>query len=262
MYKFYLLSVTLLLCSSCHILQTTKLNDRKNNQRYVILKLDDVVPESSGPMVSDRWIRVTEFLEQKKIKSALGIIGYSLEKNHPSYFQWIKDLNEKGYVEFWNHGFYARTGEDTVGEFEKDFITQLRALFLTDSLAKAKLSITLNAWGPHWSATNEFTDKALSQIPSIKIAFGYPPETKLFQGIVLPQLINMEYPAHNPDFESFLAAYKKLGKIPFLSYLQGHPNSWDKRRWDEFVKIIEFLQSENILFITPSEYDEMINCRN
>ena len=35
---------------------------------------------------------------------------------------------------------------------------------------------------------------------------------------------------------------------------QGHPNAWDDKRWEGFVKIIEFLKSRGCVFMTPSEY--------
>ncbi|MCY2989376.1 MAG: hypothetical protein NTY19_16090 [Planctomycetota bacterium] len=35
-----------------------------------------------------------------------------------------------------------------------------------------------------------------------------------------------------------------------------HPNAWDDKRWDGFVKIIEFLKARGYVFLTPSEYLE------
>jgi len=227
-------------------------------KRYVILKLDDVVGGPKGQAMPERWVRVTDFIREKGIKAAFGIIGYSLVKDNPDYFQWIRGLNKDGFIEFWNHGFRQRKSQDPQGEFELDYESQLHSLLLTDSLAKEKLGITLNAWGPHWSGTNGYTDRALSQISSIKIAFGYPPRHNHFEGIVLPRLIDIEYPTHNPDYKRFLSAYNKLKSVPFLSFLQGHPNSWDEERWAEFVKIIDFLISEGVEFATPSEYIDYI----
>lgn len=212
--SFFKINLFVLL-SCCFVLNAQTDDQTCAKQRYVILKLDDVVDAPEGQVVSDRWLRVTKFIEEKKIKAAFGVIGYSLVNDNPAYFQWIKDVSGRG--------------------------------------------LTFNTWGPHWSSTNQDTDKALAQVPSIKMAFGYPPDTHYFQGIVLPQRINLEYPTHNPDFNSFLVEYKKLGDIPFLSYLQGHPNSWDDKRWNEFVKIIDFLIAENVKFITPSEYYYMVN---
>lgn len=252
--KSFTILFVLLFCVTINA-QTKK---EVSGKRYVILKLDDVVSEGENQIVSERWQRVTRFVQEKKIKAAYGVIGYSLEKDNLPYFNWIRDLYKGGLIEFWNHGYIQRKAEDPQGEFELEYDSQLRSLRLTDSLAKVKLGITLTTWGPHWSATNEYTDKALAQIPSIEMTFGYPPHSDHFKGIILPELIDMEYPVHNPNFIEFKAAYDKLGNIPFLSYLQGHPNSWDEERWSNFVNIVNFLLNEGFEFITPEEYRSMI----
>lgn len=221
--------------------------------KQVILKLDDVVAGPDGKAISDRWQRVADYLEGKQIKAAFGIIGYSLVEDNPAYFQWITDRASRGWVEFWNHGFWMRSGTDTTGEFERSYDEQLRALHLTDSLAKAKLGLNLTTWGPHWSGTNEDTDLALSRTPRIRITFGYPPHPVHFKGVVLPRNINLEYPVHNPDFDAFLEAYQGRWKDLDYFFLQGHPMSWDETRWENFVRVIEFLESEGVRFVTPSE---------
>lgn len=228
---------------------------KKQDQKIVILKLDDVVANAdSGQVISTRWQRVTDYIENKKIKAAFGVIGFSLEKDNPEYFKWITDRAARGYIEFWNHGYYNRTKGDTIGEFEGSYEQQLRALQLTDSLAKTKLGLTFGAWGRHWSGSNEDTDRALAQMSDIKFVFGSPDPAIHFEGYVFPHNLDMEYPVHNPNFEEFLKAYKGKWKNLESFYLQGHPNSWDDIRWDNFVRIVEFLESENVRFVTPSEF--------
>ncbi len=63
--------------------------------QVIILKLDDVVSYRSaeGMPVSPRWQRITDFLQTSKIKGSFGIIGFSLEKDDPVYFNWIKDVS-------------------------------------------------------------------------------------------------------------------------------------------------------------------------
>ena len=225
--------------------------------KLVIIKLDDIIAGSNGETISDRWQRVADFLEQKKIKAAFGIIGYSLVDDNPDYFKWITDRASRGYVEFWNHGFWMRSDDDTTGEFERGYDEQLRALHLTDSLAKVKLGLSLTTWGPHWSGTNENTDLALSRIPQIRMTFQLPYRPVHYKGIVLPRNIDLEYPTHNPDFNAFLEAYQGKWKDLDHFFLQGHPMSWDDVRWENFVQIIEFLQSEGVRFITPTEFYEI-----
>jgi len=225
-------------------------------QKIVLLKLDDVHFGDNGEVVPPRWQRVADYLETKKIKAGFGIIGYSLAENKPDYFSWIKDIAAKGNIEFWNHGYWNRTANDTSGEFERDYEEQYRALFLTDSLAIANLGLKLSVWGPHWSGTNEDTDRALSNMPSIRMTLGSPKNPIHYKGFVLKNSLAMETPVHNPNFESFITDYKEKD-LPYF-YLQGHPNSWDEIRWDNFIRIIEFLQSENVRFVTPSEFMDLM----
>lgn len=224
------------------------------NRKIVLLKLDDVHYGENGEAIPERWQRVTDYIEKKGIKAGFGIIGYSLAEDNPAYFKWIKDIAEQGNIEFWNHGYWNRTAADTIGEFERNYEEQFRALFLTDSLAKANLNLELHVWGPHWSSTNEDTDRALSNMPGIRMTLGSPQNPRFYTGYVFHSNLQMEYPVHNPDFDSFVEAYNGEWKNLDFFYLQGHPNSWDDTRWNHFVRIIDFLESENVLFVTPGEF--------
>ncbi len=177
------------------------------NRKIVLLKLDDVHYGENGEAVPPRWQKVANYIEGKQIKAGFGVIGFSLAEEHPAYFQWIRDIAARGYIEFWNHGYRNRTASDTVGEFEQSYEEQYRALFLTDSLATAHLGLALKVWGPHWSNTNEDTDRALAQIPNIRMALGSPENPKHFKGYVFENNLQMEYPVHNPDFDEFVKAY-------------------------------------------------------
>jgi len=233
----------------------------------VVLKLDDVVTEEEGEVVSERWQRVSDFLEENQIKASFGVIGYTLVDDNPAYFKWITDRAARGYIEFWNHGFLYRTQnadgtfepQYAVGEFQRSYEEQLYSLRITDSLAKAKLGLDLPVWGPHWSGMNEATDSALTQMPQIRMIFGYETPFKLYKGFVFRNTVDIEFPVHNPDFEKFKEAYHARKFDPDYFYMQGHPRSWDDARWENFVKIIEFLKTENVRFVTPSELLEILN---
>jgi len=230
--------------------------NHSKSPKLCVLKLDDVVAGNGGQVVPERWQRVADYLEGKKIKSSMGIIGASLIDDNPAYFKWITDRAARGYIEFWNHGYRFRSDNDPIGEFEGEYDEQIRALHLTDSLAKAKLGLNLTVWGPHWSASNEHTDLALSKTPQIRMTFGYPPITVHYKGYVFPRSVDIEYPTHNPDFETFKKAYETRKPTFDFFFLQGHPNSWDELRWEIFTKIIDFLEAEGVRFVTPSElYD-------
>jgi peptidoglycan/xylan/chitin deacetylase (PgdA/CDA1 family) len=221
--------------------------------QIIVLKLDDVTTQGGrGSLpVSSRWQRVTDFIEQNNLKASYGIIGWSLEQDNPAYFAWIKNLHDKGTIEFWNHGYRDRKSEDKTGEFEGPYDEQKTALDKTQRLAKEKLGIELRAFGPHWSGTNRDTAKALEGIPEIKICFYDPKEARQF---VFERVLVLENPTFVPDVDKFKQLYEKNAKDKACLALQGHPNAWDDKRWDGFVKIIEFLKAKGCVFMTPSEY--------
>ena len=215
--------------------------------QVIILKLDDIVTDRAP-----RWQRVTDFLEENDLKGSFGIIGYSLEEDNPAYFKWIKDLQATGRIEFWNHGYRKRLGSDKPGEFEGSYDDQKRSLLRTQELAKAKLGIELKVFGPHWSGTNEATARALEEIPEITMWFYGP--AKSTNKFVFKRVLTLENPTHVPDFEKFKARYEQVARNEKCLALQGHPNSWNEERWENFVKIIEFLKRQGCVFMTPSEY--------
>ncbi|HEY3322920.1 MAG TPA: DUF2334 domain-containing protein [Planctomycetota bacterium] len=223
----------------------------------IILKLDDVTTQGAheSEPISPRWQRVVDFLEKENLKASLGIIGFSLEQDNAAYFNWIKNLDKKGAVEFWNHGYRNRSNNDKSGEFESDSAEQQKALLeKTQKLAKEKLGIELHAFGPHWSATTEATEKALQDIPELTMWLLGPKSPKTYTKFVFERIVNLENPTFVPDFDKFKAAYEKNGvSRPYLC-LQGHPNSWSDERWAGFVKIIGFLKEKGCTFMKAGEY--------
>jgi peptidoglycan/xylan/chitin deacetylase (PgdA/CDA1 family) len=221
--------------------------------QIIILKLDDVVAHGTDARapVPPRWQRMADFVEQARIHAAFGIIGYSLEQDNPAYFDWIKNLHKKGHIEFWNHGYRNRKAEDKTGEFEEPFAGQKDSLEKTQKLAKEKLGIELKVFGAHWSGTNQDTAKALEGIPEITMLFYDPKSGKK---LVFERVLTLENPIFVPDAEKFQELYEARAKDKACLALQGHPNSWDEKRWEGFVKIIEYLKSQGCVFMTPSEY--------
>ena len=243
----------LLLC-----LNTALCNTPSETPQVVVLKLDDVVaqPSANGLPVSPRWERIKNFLEERHIRASFGIIGYSLEQENPAYFDWIKAIHKKDQIEFWHHGYRNRQGSDPTGEFEDSFETQKQALERTQQLAKEKLGITFNVFGPHWSVTNQDTIKALESIPEITMWYYGP---KAYNQFAFERVMTLEDPVHVPDFVKFKATYEQKAKDKSVLALQGHPNSWDDTRWQNFVQIIDYLTAQGCVFMTPSEYQKHLN---
>ena len=85
--------------------------------QIILLKLDDVIARRVGAKpVSDRWLKVHDYLKENHIKGSFGIITESLEKDNAMYFQWLKDVQAAGLIEFWMHGYHMKNASEP-GEF-------------------------------------------------------------------------------------------------------------------------------------------------
>jgi peptidoglycan/xylan/chitin deacetylase (PgdA/CDA1 family) len=221
--------------------------------QVVILKADDWTCDSSGS-VSGRWVAFVNFVREKKIKASLGIIGRSLEKGNRTYLQLIRELNKSGSFEFWNHGYdhvlfaVNPDGEKYCEFFNTSLADQTLHLQLTQRLAKERTGVVLNTFGAPGNFFDENTAAALRKADDIKVwFFGSVQSDKM----VLVRRSEIEFPAHNPDFDKFIQTYDSTQAYQVF---QTHPDSWDKGRFEEFRKIIDFLISKNVAFLTSREY--------
>lgn len=228
---------------------------------YVILKLDDLWFEQG--LVHPGWQQVVAYLNQQKIKGTIGLIADSLEEADSSYIQWMKQREQEGY-EIWNHG-YCHCKPMVDGEEQRefrgtDYAYQLESLLKAQRLAQEKLGITMHSFGAPYNSTDDFTAKALAQIPDLKVWI-YKESKTPTEKFTLPRIaeVNIEYPVHIPDFEQFKNGYEQFKNEPIL-VIQGHPRSWveDSSRFEEFKQIVTFLQSEGVLFTTPYQYYQLI----
>ena len=224
-------------------------------QQVILLKLDDVVSRRVGTQaVSDRWLRVHDYLKANNIKGSFGIITESLEKDNPLYFNWLKEVQAAGLIEFWMHGYKMRGPKDQ-GEFESGTAEEQRAVLAKgERLAKEKLGFTLPAFGPHWSGTTDATDEAMEKVPEVTIWLYGPEKPKFYSRLSIPRVMALENPTFVPDAEKFKTFYEAKASKREVLVLQGHPDQWDDKRWEGFTKIIDFLKSKNVVFMTPSEY--------
>ena len=225
----------------------------------VILKLDDFKGKNGKNFQYPRWKRVADFLAERKIKSSFGIIGKDLEGDKPEFFNWCKQVHESGLIEFWNHGYTHGMVEHNgkkVGVFAAGHELQLEYFQKTQKLAKEKLGFAFVTFGSPFNSISQDTAKVLATDPDLKVwLYGNGSYAKKggFAGLVMGRNINLENPVHNPNFEKFVERYKKGGLGEVIT-IQGHPNGWDDKRWEAFVKIIDFLQKEGCKFTTPIEW--------
>lgn len=252
------LSALAVLLSACTSLQGA--DTTTASPQVILLKLDDVVQNNLGSSpVPIRWQKTADYLKANHIKGSFGIICESLEKDNPAYYQWIKDIQQAGLIEFWLHGYHLKKNGEP-GEFEHGTAAEQQAILAkSEALAKAKLGFPLAAFGPHWSGMTEATDEALEAVPEIKTWLYGPKQPKHYTRLSIERIMALENPTFVPDPVKFKATYEKAAANQAVLVLQGHPNQWDDKRWAGFVEIIDFLKSKNVVFMTPSEYLQKVS---
>jgi len=230
-------------------------------KQRVILKADDLLRDPIN-VIPVKWQKFFEIIRKKKIKASLGIIGQSLENGNQAYFKAVKSLVNEGRFEIWNHGyehFIGRTNArgETYDEFRNTSIDyQIEHIRKTQDLSRQKLGIILRAFGSPGNGYDENTSRALEEFPEIRIWFFA--KSRIEIKILIPRVMDFEFPAPTPDFNKFLQNYSAKEK---LITLQIHPYSWQAGDFIEFEKIIDYLISENVVFILPFEYLKSIRSK-
>lgn len=233
----------------------------------VMLKLDDFTrPLGKGDTLPyDRWRKVADFLATEGVKANFGMFAESLEGECPTYVAWIKDHAASGMVEFWHHGYYnkfpdARKTATREGEFKGATAAEQGEL-LRKSLEQmqAKTGLTMIAYGPHGmplaGADAAAAYEAMAGIPQLKAVWYYgPPKGTATDKVVVPRLMELEYPTLKPDAAKMIENFEKKGRnMPFFA-MQGHPGSWDDQRYAEFEKAVRYLKTQGCRFVTISEW--------
>lgn len=230
---------------------------------YILLKLDDLVHTKGR--VPARWRKLTDFLIQRKVKAGLGIICASLEGDNPEFLQYLREVGQSGVIEYWNHGYDHKQWEEngqTLQEFKgSSYEHQKQHYTRSQELAKEKLGQEFAAFGAPFNGTDAATAKVLQEDAATRVwLYGdaLRPAGKLVLDRVGP--VNIENPLFVPSLDRFTEGYNRYPQREFF-VIQGHPNQWDDARFEQFVKIVEFLQEQKAIFVTPSEYARMKGIR-
>lgn len=262
---FYLMMVHAWIAAFASLLMTassaaTAACNSTTQDPVIILKLDDLVAASSGNIgVSQKWERVTRFLESNHIAASFGIIGESLETENNAYFAWLKERNASGLIEFWNHGYRNRFKADKdrgeVGEFNGTTAeAQAQSIEKTQQLAKQRINVVLHGFGPHSSAVDGHTFAQLDRFPEIRYVWFYKPtDASPHRAIVIKRVAELEAPIFHPNFEAFLKTFANRDRSVGYVTLQGHPNEWDDAGFESFTRVVQWLQKQGAAFCLPSD---------
>ncbi len=204
---------------------------------YVILKLDDV---TNG---TPQWRRTLDYLKSKNIKSSAGIICNSLESGKQAYYDWLKEVQQSGLVEFWLHGYdhkqWKEDGKD-VWEFSgPSFEQQKEHIEKSQQLAKQILGAPFTSFGAPFNRTDAATVKALAADTDIKVVlYGDPKNAAdLPNDLILDRTeMNIEAPLFVPNAQKVKHDYEAMVGTRDCFVIQGHPNQWTDERFAEFKK--------------------------
>jgi peptidoglycan/xylan/chitin deacetylase (PgdA/CDA1 family) len=225
-------------------------------QQWVILKADDFRYAPAGT-ISPGWRRFIDFVESRKIRASIGLIGVEIERGDGAFADTIHDLASNPRIEFWNHGYdhLLNVTDDaghTVSEFRgTSYEHQLEHMQRTQTLARERCGIVLHAFGAPGNAFDSNTARAVDACDDLRIwFFGAPYSNKL----VLPYTVAIEQPIFQPSESGFMAAYDPA---PPCATYQIHPKDWDPARFAAFTRIIDFLIARDVTFTTPSDFEQI-----
>jgi peptidoglycan/xylan/chitin deacetylase (PgdA/CDA1 family) len=238
----------------------------------VVFKLDDVRTNQSG-YLSERWRRLLPLVRERQIKLSLGVIADSLEGDKPAYFAWLREMHDTGLVEFFFHGYdhaVHAVGDKEAAEFTaRSYEEQKERFAKSQKLAQARLGFAFQTYGPPGGgnlpaspADLDATVRVLTEDPTLKVWLYPTPIDTRGQAVgeagkitVLDRVwkVNLEQPLFVPSAEKFISGYNQHAARRRYFILQGHPNKWDDARWDEFLKIVDYVTQNKIPTVTPAE---------
>jgi peptidoglycan/xylan/chitin deacetylase (PgdA/CDA1 family) len=234
----------------------------------IVIKLDDVKQVRGD--VHAAWKRVDEVFEARGIKASYGVICETLEVAEPTYVNWIKTRHAAGRVEFWfhgwNHGPHLVDGKPR-NEFAGWPYDGMKALVdRSQKAALDKLGFAFRTFGPTGSgAPGPGLDAVAIQVlhddPHLKVALYPMPLDDMGKKVasdgkmtILDRVwdVNLESLVGVPDCQRLIDGYAAHPDRPYF-VLQGHPSAWGGERFNEFLRILDFLVSQKVVFMTPSE---------
>lgn len=232
--------------------------ERDSKKSKVILKLDDVRYNKASTLDS-RWKKTFKYAIDNQIKINAGVIANSLEFGSPDYIALLKKYQESEYIEFWNHGIdhkrYDKDGTSTYEFSGSGYEHQYQHIRQSQELSEVKLGKCFTTFGAPYNKTDTDTQKALDQFPELRVwLFPSTPHSATSSRICLDriQALNIEYPVHHP------VLYHLWNNLLFhegedVIVLQGHPRSWNDKRFSQFEMIVDYLKANNYELVLCSD---------
>lgn len=240
--------------------------EQRAKKRYCMLKFDDVGNHKGK--IHPKFDKVAKFLAERKLHAGFGVIVKTIE-NEPNadYIAWLKRnaIENGGLCEFWNHGwdhamfFNCKEMDDDCdrkakfhGEFVTGIVHQRRHLAKSLDVFKQHTGLTMHTLGTAGNAGDDNTRTVLAEHPEVKVwIFGKGKSSPELE--VLGRWLNLEHAVGKVDYNDFVKNYQR-NRLKDYIVLQGHCAMWNDQHYADFTRIIDLLQREGWIFVTPYEY--------
>lgn len=266
LYKFALLVVFLWAVSTCEVYGNNPNFQKHSNDidKVVIIKADDLRKPNA------KWIRFMQIVKAKSIKASVGIIAHNFPHNESDAVKWVREHQNSGRIEFWNHGWDHKRWKDKSGTNISEFLSsgykhQKQNLDKSQKKLSAILGRTMSTFGAPFNAMDANTVKALETMPELIAIFHYPkkkpirsvwPDSKT---MLYMHLVGENEGVGKPNFEKFKIKYEnQRGNVRFTA-LQFHPSVFSEEGFQAFESIIDFLKQDGWTFMLPNEYISYIS---
>ncbi|MBQ8392121.1 MAG: DUF2334 domain-containing protein [Clostridia bacterium] len=221
----------------------------KNKGPVVILKADDLSVASYKTFKKMYDI----LLEEGIANVSFGAIGNRCTgEGNEDFWDFVKESVNSG-VEIWHHGWTHDIGGDNDSEFSGryDYDEMKKRVGDTSTLFLENAGYQITTMGAPGNKVNaEFAKMLNAEFPEIdKIFFS---KGLSFNAHPLNTAIYPESGTNGVTFSHFKKVY-----VPSHEYtvIQFHPNRLNAYNlWDDFIKMIQYLRSQNCQFMTPSQY--------
>lgn len=227
--------------------------------RFVIIKVDDMKERTPG------WDRLIEIARENGIKVSIGIICNSLQSKQDDYYEWLRELQNSGMVEFWNHGWNHGQSATKEGEKIQEFHgsgyeRQKESVAKSQAKSEEVLGVPLQVIGTPFNSMDDDTVRVLNETPELRGVFCYaknPFLPGLQNKILLPMNLIGERSTGRPDFAKFKSIYDSKKSSIHVTAIQFHPAHYDEARFKEFQAILDLLKADGWKFVLPKEYMEL-----
>jgi peptidoglycan/xylan/chitin deacetylase (PgdA/CDA1 family) len=205
--------------------------------------------------------RVADTIVKKNCRAGFGIIGKSCEggDEKTDYFNRVKSFRNSGKIEIWAHGYDHFMNGDTLTEFRNmPYEKQYEHFAKTLQLVQEKCGITMTTFGTPGNKADSGTTKVINQFPQIKVYLFPFIKDPAAKQLLLTGRVDMEQGTGKMNYDFFVKNYNSNAARPYM-VLQGHPGAWKEDGFETLSKIIDFLNSRGVIFMTPAGYYDYLN---